>query len=164
MPDMYAFQAGSQPSTQQKDESSAPQVTPNILPCQVHHDGPIASYNRFWTPVADAKDNTQSAHFRGRKLRGRRVAVPEGYQGVIAMPTESVLPSRPTDKGDEDVEILENGPEEPVKILETQGTFDEMIVWQHEFLPAADDTFVKGVEEWVRFAETMHATPVDATK
>lgn len=70
------------------------------------------------------------------------------------MPTDRILPSQQADTG-EDVEILENGPEEPVKILETQGTFDEMIVWQHEFLPAADDTFVKGVEEWVRFAETV---------
>ncbi|KAJ6086097.1 hypothetical protein N7486_010378 [Penicillium sp. IBT 16267x] len=163
MPDMYAFQAGPGPKTQQKDKYSAPQLTPNILPCQIHHDGPIASCDRFWTPATDAKDNTQTAHFRGRKLRGRRVAIPEGYQGVVAMPTERILPSQQADKG-EDVEILENGPEEPVKILETQGTFDEVIVWQHEFLPAADDTFVKGVEEWVRFAETMHLTPVDAAK
>lgn len=27
-------------------------------------------------------DQTQTAHFRGRKLRGRRVALPEGYQGM----------------------------------------------------------------------------------
>lgn len=46
-------------------------------------------------------------------------------------------------------------PEEPVKILETQGTFDEYVVWGHEAIPAADDAFVKGVEEWVRFAETV---------
>jgi ribonuclease H2 subunit C len=70
------------------------------------------------------------------------------------MPTDRILPSQQADK-DQDVEILESGPEESVKILETQGTFDEMIVWQHEFLPAADDTFIKGVEEWVRFAETV---------
>lgn len=49
--------------------------------------------------------------------------------------------------------------EEPVKVLEAQGTFDEMMVWGHEILPAADDTFVKGVEEWVRFAETVCASP-----
>jgi ribonuclease H2 subunit C len=48
--------------------------------------------------------------------------------------------------------------EEPVKVLETQGTFDEVMVWGHEILPAADDTFVKGVEEWVRFAEMVGAS------
>jgi ribonuclease H2 subunit C len=30
-----------------------------------------------------------------------------------------------------------------------------MMVWGHEHLPAADDVYVKGVEEWVRFAETV---------
>jgi ribonuclease H2 subunit C len=49
-------------------------------------------------------------------------------------------------------------PEEPVKVLEAQGTFDELMVWGHEILPAADDTFVKGVEEWVRFAEMVGAS------
>lgn len=53
----------------------------------------------------------------------------------------------------------ETEPEEPVTVLEVQGTFDEMMVWGHEILPAADDTFVKGVEEWVRFAETVGTTP-----
>lgn len=46
-------------------------------------------------------------------------------------------------------------PEELVKILETQNTFNEFVVWGHEVTPAADDAFVKGVEEWIRFAETV---------
>lgn len=53
----------------------------------------------------------------------------------------------------------ETEPEEPVKVLEAQGTFDELMLWGHEILPAADDTFVKGVEEWVRFAETVGPSP-----
>lgn len=50
--------------------------------------------------------------------------------------------------------------QEAVKVLEAQGTFDELMVWGHEILPAADDTFVKGVEEWVRFAETVGASRI----
>lgn len=45
--------------------------------------------------------------------------------------------------------------EEQVKILEEQGGFDEVVVWGHEAVPAADDPFVKGVEEWVRLAEAV---------
>lgn len=56
---------------------------------------------------------------------------------------------------DAEAEVVEVTPEEPVKVLETQGTFDEMVVWGHEFLPAADDSYVKGVEEWIQFAETV---------
>lgn len=73
--------------------------------------------------------------------------------GVIATPTERVLPSSQTIDKSEDV--IEVQPEEPVKILETQGTFEHMMVWGHEHLPAADDVYIKGVEEWVRFAETV---------
>lgn len=74
--------------------------------------------------------------------------------GVVATPTDRTIPSsrRLDSNGEEDVDAE---PEELVKIFETQGTFDEMIVWGHEILPAADDSFVKGVEEWVRFAETV---------
>ncbi|KAJ5701780.1 hypothetical protein N7488_009328 [Penicillium malachiteum] len=163
MPDMYAFQAGAQP-TDQKDKTSVPQFTPNILPCQIHHDGPIESTDRFWTPASDAQDSTQTAHFRGRKLRGRRVAIPEGYEGVVAVPTECIMQVPQENKPDSgvDSDVVEIQPEEPVKVLEMQGTFDEMIVWGHEALPAADDTFVKGVEEWMRFAETMHGTSIEA--
>ena len=45
--------------------------------------------------------------------------------------------------------------EEQVKILEEQGGFDEIVVWGHEAIPAADDPFVKGVEEWIRLAEAV---------
>jgi ribonuclease H2 subunit C len=48
---------------------------------------------------------------------------------------------------------------EPVKILEAVGTFDEFTVWGHDQIPAADDTFVKGIEEWVAFAEAIHSRP-----
>lgn len=71
---------------------------------------------------------------------------------MVAIPTERVLPStQPDNQGAED----EPEAEEPVKILETQGTFDDFVVWGHETLPAADDTFVKGVEEWLQFADAV---------
>jgi ribonuclease H2 subunit C len=29
------------------------------------------------------------------------------------------------------------------------------VVWAHETIPAADDPYVKGVEEWIKFAEAV---------
>ncbi|KAJ6113828.1 Ribonuclease H2 subunit C [Penicillium sp. IBT 18751x] len=150
MPDMYTFQSP-KPASQSENEH-VPQLTPNILPCRIHHDGPIDSTDRFWTPSTDAKDKTQSSHFRGRKLRGRRVAIPEGYTGIVATPTERIS-QQPVKNSSAEDDVTEL--EEPVKILEMQGTFDEMMVWGHEVLPAADDPYVKGIEEWLRFAETV---------
>jgi ribonuclease H2 subunit C len=65
-----------------------------------------------------------------------------------------VLPSSQQVPNDDD-EVVEFEPEEPVKILEINGTFEDLVVWGHEALPAADDTFVKGVEEWLQFAEAV---------
>lgn len=45
---------------------------------------------------------------------------------------------------------------EPVKILEEIGSFDEVMVWGHEQVPAGDDVFVRGMEEWIGFAEAIH--------
>ncbi|KAJ5972493.1 Ribonuclease H2 subunit C [Penicillium vulpinum] len=161
MPDMYTIQPCSKAGSQSKKNDSPPQCVPNIIPCRIHHDGPIDSLNRYWT-VKHEKDDTQTAHFRGRKLRGRRVALPDGYQGVVATPTDRVLPAAQRTDGDS-AEDAEAEPEEPVKILETQGIFEEFVVWGHEALPAADDTFVKGVEEWLQFADAMHTAPISAT-
>ncbi|CAG8098757.1 unnamed protein product [Penicillium salamii] len=178
MPDMYAIQS---PKATSEEDNSTLHYTPNIIPCRVHHDGPVESLDRYWLPLKDEKgtcdsikqriacnlwprqintkhppqclDNTETSHFRGRKLRGRRVALPDGYQGVVAVPTDRVLP--PTQQPDNDNAHDESEMEEPVKILETQGTFDDIVVWGHETVPAADDTFVKGVEEWLQFAEAV---------
>lgn len=78
--------------------------------------------------------------------------IPEGYTGVIATATDRVSqqPVKNVPAEDDVTEL-----EKPVKVLEMQGTFDDMMVWGHEILPAADDPYVKGVEEWVRFAETV---------
>lgn len=81
------------------------------------------------------------------------------YIGVVATPTDRVLPA--TQRADSDgVEDAETEPEEPVKIMEMQSTFDEFVVWGHEALPAADDTFVKGVEEWLQFADAVCFSPL----
>lgn len=75
--------------------------------------------------------------------------------GVVATPTDRVVPASQQAPQNAATEDGDAEPEEPVKVLETQGTFDDMVVWGHEILPAADDSYVKGVEEWVRFAETV---------
>ena len=60
------------------------------------------------------------------------------------------------DEDSEDEEV------EPIKVLDEVASFDEMVVWGHEIIPGKDDTFVKGVEEWIGFAEAIHSTrPVE---
>ena len=67
---------------------------------------------------------------------------------------------------DEDIEIEEEEeePPEPVKTLEELATFDDVIVWGHDHIPNQDDTFVKGIEEWISFAEAIHGMPTKTYK
>lgn len=42
-----------------------------------------------------------------------------------------------------------------VGTLEEVAEFEEMIVWDHEAIRSGEDAFVKGMEEWIRFAEVV---------
>jgi ribonuclease H2 subunit C len=84
-------------------------------------------------------------------------------KGIVAKSSEGSLPianSRAYPKAASDDEMDEQSEEEeqpePVKTFDVAATFDEIVVWGHDQLPAADDTFVKGVEEWIAFAEAIH--------
>ncbi|KAJ9613462.1 hypothetical protein H2200_003404 [Cladophialophora chaetospira] len=163
--------------------------TANILPCRIQHDGPLKVTKRYWSPQVE-KDGTATSYFRGRKLRGKVLKLPAGYRGtepfpvaaqnlyahvslgVVAKSTDRYLqPSKlatgPTYTAvDEDIEIAdeEEEPPEPVKILEETSGFEEIIVWGHDIVPTNDNPFVKGIEEWISFAEAIHGTPNEQSK
>ena len=76
--------------------------------------------------------------------------------GVFLQKTGNALPAgseAPSARQAEDVEETEH---EPVNILEEQATFDSIVVWDHEVVPdESNDPYVKGIEEWVAFAEQV---------
>ena len=53
------------------------------------------------------------------------------------------------DEDDEDDE------EEEVRDLREVGAFDKIVLWGHEESVEGDDAFVKGLGEWVGFAEAV---------
>ncbi|KAG4437361.1 hypothetical protein IFR05_007167 [Cadophora sp. M221] len=119
-------------------------------------------------------DGKTVAYFRGRKLHGKMVKVPSKYRGVVVEKTERVLPKaaagsiqRAGAQGDgveEDGEAEEEE-EVEVKILEEQAGFEEIVVWGHEVLPdGMVDPYVRGVEDWIAFADGIHSFDVDEKK
>ncbi|EAW18282.1 ribonuclease H2 subunit C [Aspergillus fischeri NRRL 181] len=125
---MFAIRASQKQSSAADNEKSMENCTPNILPCRIHHDGFVESLEHYWNPVSDEK-------------------------GIVVQHTERILPPKRRDTGDETENQIEQ--EGPIKVLEKQATFDDFMVWGHEELPAADDAFVKGVEEWLKMAEAV---------
>ncbi|KAH9881813.1 hypothetical protein J1614_000984 [Plenodomus biglobosus] len=149
-------------------KSSQPQnVTPNLLPLRISHNGPINSTSRFFNPSTEPSNpsnSTQHVHFRGRHLHGTPVALPEGYTGAVLHVTDKQLPLAQRQAHDqrhlresssEDAEVEDLGVE--VSIAEQVGQFDEVVVWGHGGLvDESRDLYVRGLREWVGFAESMH--------
>lgn len=87
------------------------------------------------------------------------MSVPEGYRGVVVMMEEKEKKGADLEKGK--LRIEEEDEEEEGEGTQTVGTlkevaeFEEMIVWDHEAIRSGEDAFVKGMEEWIRFAEVV---------
>ena len=98
-------------------------------------------------------DGTRTAYFRGRKLQGKAVALPEGCRGVVAATSATAQePSRRP----EEAEVIDLDAEMPQGTLQVQAEFDEMVVWGHEAaVDAAADPYVRGVDEWLALADKV---------
>ncbi|CZT45336.1 uncharacterized protein RSE6_05639 [Rhynchosporium secalis] len=146
----------------EKSKTRRGKCTPNVLPCRINHNGAVNTSKRYWNPTL-APDGKSTSYFRGRKLHGKILKVPSTYRGVVVEKTERILPKVETvpvpgnttaqeeddEGGDDDVEV---------KIMEEQAGFEEIVVWGHEALPdGMVDPYVRGVEDWIEFAESIHS-------
>lgn len=159
-------------------------LTPNLLPCSIKHSGPIGVAKRYWDPqIADTTDPAQTeqnktsleerpaakkprvSYLRGRKLLGRTIALPAGYTGVVVQKTGEFLPPPVPERQakarnlayDDDGVDESEAEDEPseVEILSRTAEFHGLAVWGHESVPTDEDPYVKGVEEWIAFAEKV---------
>jgi hypothetical protein len=86
--------------------------------------------------------------------------VPKGLKGYVLLNTDRILPApreeRRDQPGDEEEEEEEDEKEEEVKIVEEVASFQQVMVWGHEAIVyAGEDCYVRGVEEWIGFAESV---------
>ncbi|KAI1097067.1 ribonuclease H1 small subunit [Jackrogersella minutella] len=134
----------------------------HLLPCRINHDGNVNPIDTYWNPD-EGQDQVKTAYLRGRKLHGKAVKLPEGYYGSIAEKSgaKKSEESRKEEDMIEDVEIQEE-PEDQLEIraMERKATFDELMIWNHETLAnSSDDPYLRGMEEWISFAEQIHSYP-----
>lgn len=159
-------------------EGDTPKATPHLLPCRVHHTGPVSPVDSFWDPKAAESespfmsqipsqtladhphltDGTSTAYFRGRKLQGTTVTVPEGYRGLVAATVTSGAATSEAEDPDAPAVIDLEAPTLPQGTLQAQAEFDQMVVWGHEAVvdPAADP-YLRGAGEWLAVAEKVRS-------
>lgn len=157
--------------------------TPNTLPCRIHYDGPVNASPRYWAPeTAEGQCPIElllhpsqtpfrgsfitvgkpEAYFRGRKLRGHEIDVPQGYRGVIVKEggkDKSAFQNtgREYSEGDEGEEE-----QEEVTMLNEVGSFEKVVIWNHESMVEGDDAFLKGLSEWIGLAEAVSLLSIRA--
>lgn len=98
-------------------------------------------------------DGNLEAYFRGRKLKGKSLKVPDGYKGIVikdaAKENDGAENARKQNRQDEEED------EDVAKELHGLGSFDEVVLWGHERMVDEDDSFSKGMGEWIEFAEVV---------
>jgi ribonuclease H2 subunit C len=159
--------------TSRSPSSPTPKITPNILPCRIEHNGPANTSKRYWNPQPPTSPSQPSiSHFRGRELKGRTMAVPEGYRGVVLCGVEKAreegvrAEAQRNQKAQDRQDYGEgSGEEDDVEEPMHEGTvvekaeFERIVVWSHEQVAdPTDDIYWRGVEEWVPFAEAVSSS------
>ncbi|CAZ81055.1 unnamed protein product [Tuber melanosporum] len=101
---------------------------------------------------------TKVAHFRGRKLVGKPVSLPEGYSGHVLTVTDEA-PKGAIEKSKRNRPMEEEGEEKrEVKVFKGLANFDDVVVWGHDIAPEEGGEYVvKGMNEWVGLASKIHS-------
>ncbi|KAF5636642.1 ribonuclease H2 subunit C [Fusarium sp. NRRL 52700] len=145
----------SQPILSLTPNETKSKAVANLLPCRIHHDGSIDQASTFWTPTT-TNEGTRLAYFRGRKLEGKVVKIPEQCRGVVV----EQAPERDRKSTNEDVVEDLDADQEPEQIgsMKITAEFDEMVVWGHETVAdASTDPYVRSIEEWLQMADRIHS-------
>lgn len=130
-----------------------PDLTDQIhqLPCCIKHDGPCPVCHYFkpkTTGVVVDGLEVAEASFRGRKLQGLTIPLPEGYCGYV-------LEKKNLGKGTD----LDTS-EENSNCWEARAKFQSITYWNHDNLPSNDDAFLRCFH-WFSVANALHK-PVTA--
>ncbi|KAG5516097.1 hypothetical protein RHGRI_036965 [Rhododendron griersonianum] len=104
------------------------------LPCCIKYDGP-SSVSHYFKPKSTGIEvdglKMEEAYFRGRKLQGTTVHLPQGYSGFVI--GKKGLGKR---KASDQSEEISNS-------WEMKAKFQSITFWNHDSLPSQDDAFVR---------------------
>ncbi|PHH92096.1 hypothetical protein CDD83_8947 [Cordyceps sp. RAO-2017] len=131
--------------------SRLPKTIPNLLPCRIHHTGSVDPVPQYWATSQLQGGSVVIAHFRGRKLHGRTMTLPEQYEGTV-------LQRKPVEQRQDQREEPADSPK--TKIMQVTSHFDQMIVWNHG--PSTDsvtDAYIRAIGEWQQMADKVHSFP-----
>ncbi|XVF27249.1 hypothetical protein REPUB_Repub14bG0090400 [Reevesia pubescens] len=121
------------------------------LPCCIKFNGPC-SVSHYFKPKSKGMEidglAVEEAHFRGRKLQGTTISLPNGYSGFVL------------GKNNPGKRKACDGSEGSSDNWEMKAKFDKLTYWNHDSPPSKDDPFLRTFH-WFAVAEALHK-PVKA--
>lgn len=153
-------------------DATLSQLPPCILPCHVKYSGPAPVADFFKIETTATNDHCE-AYFRGRKLVGTTVNVPDQYTAVVYGSSREAITrtarqpachsTRVPTSGDVDRERLATGEEQEQDEVEEVTQWDlkhksnRMIVFGDSApLNTEKDAVIKGLTEWIQLANIIH--------
>uniref|UniRef100_A0A1E1WYR4 Putative ribonuclease h2 non-catalytic subunit n=1 Tax=Amblyomma aureolatum TaxID=187763 RepID=A0A1E1WYR4_9ACAR len=128
---------GTEPAELLLKMDEAKDVDVHFFACDIKYRGKAnvpAYFSHHVEPIEGEPGNFKS-RLRGRPLRGRQVALPEGYSGIVAR-------SAATESGD-------------TKELYVSGRFEKMTAWNWSS-PMTEEKY-RQMNEWIAVAQALHA-------
>ncbi|KAF6165718.1 hypothetical protein GIB67_012615 [Kingdonia uniflora] len=121
------------------------------LPCCIKQTGP-SSVSHYFKPKETGVNvdglSVKEACFRGRKLQGATISLPEGYKGFVL--------EKKINKGKRKA----TGNSEENNCWQTRAKFQNLTYWNHDTLPSNGDAFLRCFH-WFSVADVLHK-PVSA--
>ncbi|MCL7043699.1 hypothetical protein MKW94_003628 [Papaver nudicaule] len=133
-------------------ESSVVDLTGHIhqLPCCIKHDGP-SSVSQYFKPnksgiVMENGISVEETQFRGRKLQGANIPLPQGYSGYVLGKKKKPI-KRKTYEEEEDRDCWD-----------TCARFKSITYWNHDNVPSQDDVLLRSFH-WFKIANAHCQIP-----
>ncbi|XP_077526023.1 ribonuclease H2 subunit C-like [Haemaphysalis longicornis] len=119
---------------------SAKNVDVHFFPCDIEHRG-AAKMTTYFSPhveTVEGQPEVLKSQFRGRPLKGRELALPDGYAGIVARtsPTDSVT-----------------------KSLYVSGKFDKITAWNWGLPPSEEKC--RKINDWITVSRALHGQSDD---
>ncbi|PIA37792.1 hypothetical protein AQUCO_03000372v1 [Aquilegia coerulea] len=138
-----------------KSDESIVDLTDKIhqLPCCIKYNGPC-SVSHYFKPKQTGVDveglSVEEACFRGRKLQGTKITLPQGYSGFV-LGKKKIAGKRKS----------EGVSEENSNHWEMRASFQSIDYWNHDDVPSQSDAFYRCLH-WLPAANALHK-PVSAS-
>jgi len=139
----------------------------HFLPCKIDYEGPAPVDKYFLVePLEKREPGTADpdllvANFRGRRLLGRKEAIPSEAYGVIVAADYEFDDESQSDKDSGSVDEYLNGfgdeGSNSRRILRVEGMFKEITHWQQDQAPSGEHHVPK-LLEFVKLARVLHST------